>query len=233
MIYEVTNTAGAEGLFEGWEETLIWSCLQGVMGSVFVDDLSLPTAAMAMVGDFCFFAGEPNRQLVEYKPDSCKQGFMIMVPQSRKWGGLIELVYRDKATKVTRYAIKKEPNVFDIAYLNEIVETLPEKCELRRIDATIFDISKKEKWMHDLTSQYDSFEQYEMRGALGVVLIYDNEVVSGASAYSVYKGGIEIEIDTREDQRRNGYAFLCGAKLILECLKENKYPSWDAQNKWS
>lgn len=26
---------------------------------------------------------------------------------------------------------------------------------------------------------------------------------------------------------------MCGAKLILECLKRDLYPSWDAQNKSS
>ena len=30
-----------------------------------------------------------------------------------------------------------------------------------------------------------------------------------------------------------GLAYACGAKLILECLEEGLYPSWDAQNKWS
>ena len=45
--------------------------------------------------------------------------------------------------------------------------------------------------------------------------------------------GIEIEIDTREDHRRKGLAYACGAKLVLECLEKGLYPSWDAQNKWS
>lgn len=57
--------------------------------------------------------------------------------------------------------------------------------------------------------------------------------MSGASSYSRYQEGIEIEIDTREDYRRKGFASVCGAKLILECLKRNLYPSWDAQNKAS
>ena len=61
----------------------------------------------------------------------------------------------------------------------------------------------------------------------------DGELVSGASSYSRYEGGIEIEIDTNEKYRRKGLAYICGAKLILECLKRNLYPSWDAQNKWS
>ncbi|MDE7222496.1 MAG: GNAT family N-acetyltransferase, partial [Acetatifactor sp.] len=47
---------------------------------------------------------------------------------------------------------------------------------------------------------------------------------------SSYAGGIEIEIDTREDQRRKGLAYICGARLILECCSRSLYPSWDAQN---
>lgn len=58
-------------------------------------------------------------------------------------------------------------------------------------------------------------------------------LIAGASSYSRYDKGIEIEIDTREDHRRKGLAYVCGAKLILECLEEGLYPSWDAQNKWS
>lgn len=37
----------------------------------------------------------------------------------------------------------------------------------------------------------------------------------------------------RIDQRRKGLASVCGAKLILECMKRGLYPSWDAQNKGS
>lgn len=49
----------------------------------------------------------------------------------------------------------------------------------------------------------------------------------------MYDGGIEIEIDTRQDYRRKGLALACGARLILECVKRDLYPSWDAHNKGS
>ena len=52
--------------------------------------------------------------------------------------------------------------------------------------------------------------------------------VAGAGSYCVYRGGIEIEIDTRADHRRKGLAAACGARLILECLDRGLYPSWDA-----
>lgn len=32
---------------------------------------------------------------------------------------------------------------------------------------------------------------------------------------------------------RQGLAFACGARLILECLQRGLYPSWDAQNEGS
>jgi len=58
MIYELTNnTLPAAALFSGWDETLIWSCLQRIMGSVYADDLNRPTASMAVIGDFTFLPG--------------------------------------------------------------------------------------------------------------------------------------------------------------------------------
>lgn len=42
-------------LFAGWEETMIWSCLQGCMGHAIADQEEAPRAAQIVVGDFCFF----------------------------------------------------------------------------------------------------------------------------------------------------------------------------------
>ncbi len=81
-------------------------------------------------------------------------------------------------------------------------------------------------------AQFPDYDGYRSLG-LGAVILKDNAVVSGASSYSRYLGGIEIEIDTKKEYRRKGLAYICGAKLILECLKRDLYPSWDAQNKAS
>ena len=68
---------------------------------------------------------------------------------------------------------------------------------------------------------------------LGFVARRGEELLAGASSYSSYPGGIEIEIDTRKDQRRQGLARACGARLMLECLERGLFPSWDAANKTS
>ena len=97
------------------------------------------------------------------------------------------------------------------------------------IDENLYNMCKASKWSKDLVSNYKDFDNYKNNG-IGYVIMHENKIVCGASSYSSYKGGIEIEIDTREDFRKRGLAYICGAKLILECLKRNIFPSWDAHN---
>lgn len=232
MAVKTINNEKAVSLFEGWQETLIWSCIQDVMGDIFVDSLENPVSAMALLGDFCFLTGKPDKELVLYKPKERKQDFVIMVPGSREWGELIEACYGGRAKKITRYATKKEPDIFEREKLQKAVDALPEGYVLKMMDESLFWHCRDIAWCRDWVSQYKDYSLYQEYG-LGAVILKDGEPVSGASSYSGYRGGIEIEIDTREDYRRRGLAYICGAKLILECLERGWYPSWDAHNKGS
>ena len=217
-------------IFGNWKESLIWSCLQGVMGEIHTN--TTEDAAMAILGDFAFYAGTPSEELVRFKPESCEQDFIIMVPQNDAWAAMNEKCYGDKAKKVTRYAIKKEKDIFDISKLEQAILKLPKGYELKLLEEQEYDLCRNNRWANDLVSQFKDYDTYRKLG-LGVVVLKDGELVAGASSYSRYNEGSEIEIDTREDHRRKGLAYVCGAKLILECLKKSLYPSWDAQNKWS
>lgn len=232
MVYEITDTRKVSPLFDGWDETLIWSCLQRVMGNIYADDCDHPTAAMTVLGDFAFFAGNPSMELVKTLPAWHSQDFIIMVPQNDRWKELILQCYGEKASVVSRYAIKKEPQIFDREKLAKAAASLPESYTLSMIDERLYHLCKSEAWSADLVAQFPTYDRFYKLG-LGVVVCKDGCIVSGASSYSRYRDGIEIEIDTREDFRRKGLAYICGAKLILECLERNLYPSWDAQNKAS
>ncbi len=215
-------------LFDNWEETMIWSCLQGHMGEAWADDRENPKSAQIINGDFCFFAGEPDRELVLNIPNC----HIILAPQNDAWERLIEDIYGENIRKIVRYAIKKERDIFDQEKLSKIVELLNEDYELKLIDEAIYEQIMQNSWSRDLCSQFKDYKDYEKRG-LGAAVLYKGQVVSGASSYTIYDEGIEIEIDTREDHRRRGLALACGARLILECLKRGLYPSWDAHNRWS
>ena len=229
MIYEVVNNKKVEELFAGWDETIIWSCLQGVMGHIYVDDKEAPVSAMAILGDFCFFAGEPNAELIAFKPSWYSLDDVIAVPGNAGWSEIIERVYVDRAEKVTRYAIKKEKDVFDKSRLEKIVSGLSQDYTIKLIDEDIFSYCQKTRWCGDFVAQYADWETYQKMG-LGVVILKDGIVVSGAASYSTYIGGIEVEIDTKKEYRRRGLGLVCGARLVLECLDRGLYPSWDAAN---
>ena len=87
MIYELKNTSKVKDLFTGAVDSLVITCLEGMMDSkIYVTDLDDPKSAMAFLAEFAFFAGEPDRELASFKP----KGVVGMVPSSEGWAKLIE-----------------------------------------------------------------------------------------------------------------------------------------------
>lgn len=227
MIYTLTDPEKVRALFGNWEETMTTSCLQQVMGTLYVTDPVCPQSVMALLGDFAFFAGRPCRELAESK----RSGFLILVPQNEAWAQMIEACFPGRCRRVTRYAIRKD-TVFDRDHLRSLKNRLPEGCTLQRIDSTLYDQCMANAWSRDLVSVFPSKDAY-LRDGLGMVVTENGEIVSGASSYTRYREGIEVEVDTRRDHRRRSLATVCSAALILSCLDLGLYPSWDAQNLWS
>ena len=223
MVYELEDTSKVETIFGGWEETLIYSCLQKVMGKIYVTDTEEPKSAFAFVGCFGFFAGEPDKELVQSKPE----GFAILVPENESWASLIEECF-PTAKRITRYAIKKDTH-FDIASLEKNVNMLPEGYEIKAIDSELYDKCLEQSFSRDFVSSFETKERFLEMGR-GMVILKDGNVVAGASSYTRYKEGIEIEVDTAESERRKHLATIVCSALILRCLEEGLYPSWDAMN---
>ena len=206
-------------LFAHWDETMVWSCLQGVMGRAVWNGSR--TAAAIISGDFGFLAGEPDEELLRRVPGP------LLVPRTGDWSPLIERVYGARAVRETRYAILKEPDVFDRAKLARYAASLPTGYVMRQIDRDLVPVLLGAEWSRDFCAAFDSPADCCRRG-VGVAALYEGVPVAGAGSYCVYRGGIEVEIDTRPDHRRRGLATACGARLILECLDRGLYPSWDA-----
>ena len=76
--------------------------------------------------------------------DKLSQDFIIMVPQNAGWAELIEKCYGDKAKKVTRYAIKKETNIFDVEKLQQAVDELPSGYVLKKIEEAEYNMCTKQ-----------------------------------------------------------------------------------------
>lgn len=229
MIYELKDTQPVRKLFEGWRETMIWSCLDGIMGHVYTDELQQPCSAMACLGDFCFLAGKPSRELVSRRPDGCQNDYVIMAASSPDWHGLITSVYGKNARKRRRFAMKKEPDAFHTGYLRQLAGAADESVTFKMIDRKLYDVCISQTWSRDFVALFKDYETF-CRLGLGVIALKNGESVSGAASYSRYKDGIEIQVETKEPYRRQGLAAACCARLILECQKRGLYPSWDAHN---
>ncbi|MFR8220612.1 MAG: GNAT family N-acetyltransferase [Blautia faecis] len=64
MIYELIETGRASALFAGWQDSVVWSALQGVMGKIYVDSLEKLESGAVMLGDFCFLSGKPESEVI-------------------------------------------------------------------------------------------------------------------------------------------------------------------------
>lgn len=214
---------GLAPLFAGWQQTMVDSYLQGHMGAARTDGLCPPRSAAITVGDFCFFAGRPHAGLVQ------AAAAPILVPRTPAWHPVIEAVWGEGVAKALRYSILKEPGVFDPGWLRACAARLPAGYRLEAIGPALYAQALAQGWSADLCSQFAGPQDYQRRG-VGVAALCQGRLVAGASSYTVYTGGIEIEIDTHPLHRREGLATACGAALILECLRRGLYPSWDAHD---
>lgn len=219
-----------EGLCVEVEETLIWSCLDGSMGQAWCDEAE--EAVKIITADFGFLRGNAKsaeaKALTSYLPASHHKPYIILVPQDEAWCTHIEEVYGKNAVRIIRYAFKKN-NRFDKDKLKDFTKALPADYTIEAINEKYYEMSKLEEWSRDLCDNFADWADYAARG-IGFVVCYKGKPVCGASSYTVYKGGIEIEIDTQEAFRQKGLATACASKLILACLEKGLYPSWDAAN---
>ena len=153
--------------------------------------------------------------------------FAVLTPQNEAWDRLIGQQLPE-ARHVTRYAMRKDTG-FDRKKLRALASQLPAGYLLRRIDGALYTQCLADPATADFVSAFDSRAHYLEYGC-GVVILKGGRIVSGASSYRRYRQGIEIEVDTIEPERRRHLAQTACAGLILLCLDEGLYPSWDAQN---
>ena len=214
-------------MFEGRHDTLIRACLSGFCGGVWTDDPASPRFAVMVSADFTFFAGTPDHRAITEFPWDATAGYSILVPPDGAWDALLATCLPEGTLPFERYAIRHEPDAFDEETLRRFV--CPAPYELRRFDEELYCRSFDEAWSRDFCANFRDWEHYAAQG-VGYGALLDGKLVSGASAYAVYPGGVELEVDTEASHRRRGLARACAAAAILDCRARGIYASWDAAN---
>jgi len=173
-------------------------------------------------------AGDPNADTVEELLLNIPENILVIV-NTDEWKERIETVHKGCIEKFQRYAFKKNYDYLKRDKLEDFLSKLPERYELKKIDKSIASEASFQNLSEDFTSQFESIDDYINKGG-GYCILHNGQVVCGASSYSVYNDGIEIEIDTHPAHRRKGLATVASSALILDCLDKGKYPNWDAAN---
>ncbi|MEA4823568.1 MAG: GNAT family N-acetyltransferase [Clostridiaceae bacterium] len=219
-------------MFEGRHDTLIRACLSGNLGGVWTDDPASPAFAVMVAADFTFFAGIPDHRAFSEFPWDATKGYTLFTPPDSAWDALVNTWYGDKARPRTRYAIRHEPDAFDDARLAAYAAACPAPYVLRKFDEDLWCQSLREDWSASFCENFRDWDDYAARG-IGWGVVLDGRLVAGASAYAVYPGGVELEVDTHEAHRRRGLARASCAAAILDCRARGLYASWDAANRES
>lgn len=228
MIIEIKAPGTVAPLVRNWRETMLWSYLEGRMGRAFAPEGGAARSAMICVADFYCFAGAPDTELAAFDPPGASPS-AVLVPQNAGWARAIERA-RPGAKRITRYAFQKR-DTFDRDKLRRMT-ALPQGFALCPVDEKLYHAARAEQWSFDLVSQYPTYADYAAHGR-GFAATEGEALVCGASSYTDWSGGIEIEVDCRPDRRRRGLARACAAALMLDQLARGLHPSWDAANEIS
>lgn len=222
-------------LFSWTDETLVLTYTQGHMGFGWADSAKNLTCAKLGAGDFYFAAGDASSkaapEVVRATQKGKENSVTIIMPQNAEWAALIEAGYQD-VKKITRYDFEKTGNNFNIDKLKSLAAKIPAGYEIKQIDDALYARVVANQNLVDLCGNFENANDFAARG-LGFCAVHGGLPVAGASSYTIYTGGLEIEVDTLEAHRKQGLAAACGAAFILECLKRGLTPSWDAANQTS
>ncbi len=219
--------------------------LQGFMGRGFTDSSTEPTYGVIQVGDFCYFGGEGKGTLKQNVVNILKNLYhnpnLIMVPLSVSWNQTLS--ENKELERVIRYAMNQPENSYfnqskltkyisRVAYDPQYVgESSSRKYVIKPIDSSTYNMLLKEQWSKDLVSNYSTYSNF-MRSGMGFLALESATgiVISGASTFSSNKDSMEIQIATKPGYEGQGLATALAARFILECIKLEKHPSWDAAN---
>ncbi|SHJ98767.1 GNAT acetyltransferase [Clostridium cavendishii DSM 21758] len=206
---------------------IIETVLYGDVGEVFYSYKDKLLNVFIKLSDFFIIEGEISedaREYLEYMTPHAE-----IISSNEKW---YEFILSNGGEGNINKRIVFDNSKLNKEILKDILRNKDNNCKIERINESLVKRLLRDRWSRDLVANFNSCEGFVKNG-IGFVVIDGLKVVSGASSVSRFKDRIEIEIDTNPSYRRNGYATLAGAALILYCLENGLSPHWDAMNKVS
>jgi GNAT superfamily N-acetyltransferase len=225
-------------LFGGIEDSMVTAYLQGYMGDAYVRTARGPAAAVIISGEYSFWGGDSSSadadhllsHFFDVNADESSVG--IFADSDPAWEHALLSHNENHPEAVPRFRIAQKDYDFDPDLLQTYIDALPPGFEMVRFDTDIYAAAMSADWSKEFCETFDSADDYLRRG-FGFAVLHNGAFVSGTSTMTVYDGGAELQVATREDYRRKGLALPCAAAMVKECAARNLRPCWDAANETS
>lgn len=221
-----------QNLFKGITDTTLTSCIEGVMGKVYCDDGISPTVAAGVLAEYIYIGGECNKSFLSELFSSLKSGEYTVVTPSKTIQSYVKEFFSNSYKETERYQTKKNEFCFDEQTLLKNTSSLPDGFLLKQFDKDMFNQAKSDSLLHFVVGGFENDSEFLSNG-LGYGIMYDGKLICATTSFAYYSGGYEIGVATKPEYRRRGLALCTSSAFILETLKRNKLPSWDAAHKGS
>ena len=212
-------------LFKTWKKYMVLYGLKSQIGTVYRN--SDRTTSFYDIGNFLYLAGELNSRFWEDFVRQYGLDYKIIISEDTKWQDFLRR--QVGLISFTRYSFKDKAN-FQVEFLNDLVTQLEKGYNIVPIDNHIYDCFSEEEWSQDLQGDFESYQNFTLKGGFGFVIVKNKELIAGISSGLVYQGAVEVEVATRPNEQGNGFAKKLGAAMILESLNRDTFPLWDAHN---
>ncbi|MDF2886626.1 MAG: hypothetical protein K0R23_1011 [Lacrimispora sp.] len=205
---------------------------EGRMGKVWVPQRDNPSFCLIHSGNFVYLTGicpkgELALELRELLINNCSQGFIT--PCDERWSEWLEETFGGNCRIMSRYAMKTDENYFSKEALNNYLNSIPDGIQIRKIDQGLYEKAMNSEWSREICSNFETQEDFIHCG-FGFAALDGERLISGCSAYKISEEKIVVKVATHKEYKRRGLALACSAELILSCLKQEIFPTWDADN---
>ena len=212
-------------LFKTWKKNMVLYGLKSQIGTVYRN--SDGTTSFYDIGNFLYLAGELNSRFWEDFIRQYGLDYKIIISEDTKWQDFMRR--QVGLISFTRYSFKDKAN-FQVEFLNDLVSQLEKGYNIVSIDNHIYNCLSEDEWSQDLQGDFESYQNFTLKGGFGFVIVKNKELIAGISSGLVYQGAVEVEVATRPNEQGNGFAKKLGATMILESLNRDTFPLWDAHN---
>lgn len=193
-------------------------------GFFLADNNYQPKVALAFMGGCIIYGGDAEHPNARVLVEAMEVQPMIL-PHPPEWSALVREVFGEKVKEERRYFLPfssldtdKLPNL-----------PLPRQYQLKMIDNDAASRLKDELGEEFHIHHYSSLDDFVERGC-GFCICRGREICAAAMAGLRGGDAIQIQINTKEQFRRQGLASQVGAALLRFCRENGIRADWDAAN---